>query len=403
MEHLLLLVHRIPFPPNKGDKVRSFHLLQHMAQRYRVCLGTFVDDPADWQYQSQLQMLCADSHLETLSPVLGKLRSLSGLLTGEALSLPFYRSTSMQRWVDQMIERHNIRKVLIFSSQMAQYVLNHPQMTRIADFVDIDSDKWLQYSQSKSWPLSWIFEREGNKLRAFELDVATRFDGTTFVSRAEAADFRRLSEIAEDKVLHVNNGVDTNYFNPQLNLPNPYQGDGPLLVFTGAMDYWPNIDAVEWFAQEVMPKLRRHQPTLRFYIAGARPAEQVQALAKLPGIYVTGAVPDMRPYIAHANLAVAPLRIARGVQNKVLEAMAMAKPVIVSPQAAEGIEADAGRHFVVADGADDFVDAVITALQTDGQQMGAAAREQMLQCYGWSSNLAMFDRLLARSATAVTR
>lgn len=399
MEHLLLLVHRIPFPPNKGDKVRSFHLLRHMAQRYRVCLGTFVDDPADWQYQGQLEALCAESHLENLSPLMGKVRSLSGLLTREALSLPFYRSASMQSWVKQMVARHNISKVLIFSSQMAQYVLDQPQMIRIADFVDIDSDKWLQYSQSKSWPLSWVFAREGNKLREFELDVAAQFDGTTFVSRAEAADFRRLSNMADDKILHVNNGVDTDYFNPAHDLPNPYPAGGPIVVFTGAMDYWPNIDAVEWFVQQVMPSLHQHLPTLRFFIAGARPSEQVQALAKLPGVYVTGAVPDIRPYIAHAHLAVAPLRIARGVQNKVLEAMAMAKQVIVSPQAAEGIEADAGRHFVVADAADDFASAVINALRSESGKMGAAAREQMLQCYGWSSNLALFDRLLAQSAT----
>lgn len=400
VENLLILVHRIPFPPNKGDKVRSFHILQHLAQHYRVSLGAFVDDPADWQYQSKLQALCADVHLEKLSPKLGKLRSLSGLLSGEALSLPFYRSASMQQWVDQIIAQKNIRKVLIYSSQMAQYVLNKPEMTRIADFVDIDSDKWLQYSQSKSWPLSWVFAREGNKLRQFEIDVARRFDGTTFVSKTEAADFRRLSSMGENKVTHVNNGVDTDYFDPDIALPNPYQGSGPVLVFTGAMDYWPNIDAVGWFVAQVLPKLRQQHPSLLFYIAGARPTDAVLALASQPGVVVTGGVPDIRPYIRHASLAVAPLRIARGVQNKVLEAMALGKQVIASPQAAEGIEAEPNKHFMIAGDADAYVTAVLAELAQPRAEMGSAARAHMLRCYGWNASLSQFDRLLTAPAAA---
>lgn len=400
VENLLMLVHRIPFPPNKGDKVRSFHILQHLTQKYRVSMGAFVDDPADWQYQTKLQALCADMHLESLSPKWGKLRSLSGLLSGEALSLPYYRSASMQQWVDQIIARQGISKVLIYSSQMAQYVLGKPQMTRIADFVDIDSDKWLQYGQSKPWPLSWVYAREGNKLRQFEMDVARRFDATTFVSGAEAADFRKLSGIGDDRVMHVNNGVNTDYFDPELVLPDPYQAAGPVLVFTGAMDYWPNIDAVEWFVHQILPKLRMHVPALQFYIAGARPTEAVLALARLPGVLVTGGVPDIRPYIRHATLAVAPLRIARGVQNKVLEAMALGKLVVASPQAAEGIEAEPGRHLLVAADAAAFVDTILAALAEPGSPMGSAARAHMLQCYGWDASLARFDRLFAMPRSA---
>lgn len=399
VENLLMLVHRIPFPPNKGDKVRSFHILQHLAQKYRVSVGAFVDDPADWQYQSKLQALCVDVHLEKLSPKLGKLRSLSGLLSGEALSLPFYRSASMQQWVDQIIARQGISKVLIYSSQMAQYVLHKPEMTRIADFVDIDSDKWLQYGQSKSWPLSWVYAREGNKLRQFEIDVARGFDATTFVSGNEAADFRKLSGIGDHRVMHVNNGVNTDYFNPELALPNPYQGPGPVLVFTGAMDYWPNIDAVEWFVLQVLPKLRVQIPTLQFCIAGARPVDAVLALASVPGVTVTGAVPDIRPYIRHAALAVAPLRIARGVQNKVLEAMALGKLVVASPQAAEGIEAEPGKHLLVAADATAFVATILAALAEAESPIGLAARAHMLQSYGWDTSLARFDRLFAMPRT----
>ena len=399
MEKLLLLVHRIPFPPNKGDKVRSYHLLKYLAERYQVYLGTFVDDADDWQYVEKLRALCADCRVEALDPRLGKLRSLTGLLTGEALSLPFYRHAGMQRWVDDTIRTQGIDKALVFSSQMAQYLRRHPQLTRIADFVDIDSDKWAQYAQAKPWPLSWIYGREARKLRQFECAVSGEFQATTFVSVAEARDYRKLSGFGADRIAHVNNGVDAGYFDPALAYDNPYSVGGPVVVFTGAMDYWPNVDAVEWFAREVLPLLQRQHAGLRFYIAGARPTEQVKALAQLPGVLVTGSVPDMRPYLRFADVAVAPLRIARGVQNKVLEAMAMARPVVASPQAAEGIDAEAGQHFLVADQAADFAAAVSSVLADGAPEMAQRARECVRQRYDWQKNLALFERMFSAAGS----
>ncbi|WP_137938924.1 TIGR03087 family PEP-CTERM/XrtA system glycosyltransferase [Chitinivorax sp. B] len=394
MQDLLYLVHRIPFPPNKGDKVRSFNMLRFLAQRYRVHLGAFVDDPADWRYVDELKQYCGEVHLEPLYRKRATLKSAVGLLTGEALTLPFYRNDNMQQWVDRVVRRQPIQRVLVFSSPMAQYVAKHTQLTRIADFVDIDSDKWRQYAESKRWPLSWVYRREADRLLAFEENITQRFDGTVFVSSIEAQHFREMAPACKAKVGYVNNGVDTEFFDPGFTCDNPYGVDEMPVVFTGAMDYWPNIDAVQWFAHDILPALRRRFPTLVFYIVGARPTEAVTALGQLPGVKVTGSVPDIRPYIAYATLAVAPLRIARGVQNKVLEAMAMAKLIIASPQAAEGIEATRGRDFLVAEQVTDYQRLIESALAGQFVDMPAAARRCVQTNYDWFTNLARFAELL---------
>ncbi|MBB5018882.1 sugar transferase (PEP-CTERM/EpsH1 system associated) [Chitinivorax tropicus] len=397
MQDLLYLVHRIPYPPNKGDKVRSFNMLRFLAQRYRVHLGAFVDDPEDWRYVDDLKQFCGEVHLEPLSRRRATLKSATGLLSGEALTLPFYRHNHMQQWVDRVLRRHPIQRVLVFSSPMAQYVAKHTHLTRIADFVDIDSDKWRQYAQSKQWPLSWVYRREADRLFTFEQQVTQQFDGTVFVSSIEAQHFRDMAPACKAKVGYVNNGVDAEYFNGDRAYDNPYGADEIPLVFTGAMDYWPNIDAVQWFASEILPGLRQRIPALVFYIVGARPTEAVLALAQQVGIKVTGSVPDIRPYIAHARLAVAPLRIARGVQNKVLEAMAMAKLVIASPQAAEGIEATRGEDLLVADQAPDYQHLIERALAGEFATVPQAARQCVERHYDWFTNLAHFAELLDRS------
>ena len=163
MEELLFLAHRIPYPPNKGDKIRSWHILKHLARSYRVHLGAFVDDPGDWRYRDRIEQLCASTCLLPLHPAAAKLSSLGGLLSGTALSLSYFRDRRMQRWVNTMLERSEIQKVFVFSSPLAQYVLTatSPEMRRVIDFVDVDSDKWRQYAERKRWPFSWLYRREG--------------------------------------------------------------------------------------------------------------------------------------------------------------------------------------------------------------------------------------------------
>lgn len=397
MSKVLFLVHRIPYPPNKGDKIRSYHLLRHLAQRHRVFLGAFVDDPFDWQYQDAVSPLCADHFLAPMNPRARKLASLRGLLTGEALSLPYYRVAAMQRWVDDTIARQGIEAVVVFSSTMAQFVDGdrYRGLTRIADFVDVDSDKWLQYAARGRGPKAWVYAREGRRLLAYERRVAASFDASLFVTVAEAGLFKRLAPEVAERVGFFENGVDTAYFDPAQPFEDPYPAGGPVLVFTGAMDYWPNVEAVIWFADEVLPRIRQVRPEVRLAVVGSNPTDTVRALGSREGITVTGRVPDVRPYLQHAAVAVAPLRIARGIQNKVLEALAMARPVVCTPPAAEGLRTS---PLVAAATADTPEAVAARVLENLGRGEVPEHRAYVVEHYSWDANLGVVDRLLERRA-----
>ena len=394
VRHLLLLVHRIPFPPNKGDKIRSYHLLRHLAGHYQVHLGTFVDDEDDWQHVPAVEKLCASTRFARLNPLRARVRSLGALLGNRSLSLDYYHDRDMKSWVDRTVREHGIDRIMIFSSAMAQYAESYPQARRVVDFVDVDSDKWRQYAEKKSWPMSWLYRHEAKQLLAYERKVARECDASLFVSSPEADLFRKLAPESGARIGWFSNGVDTDYFSPGRAYASPYAAGERALVFTGAMDYWPNVDAVQWFATEVFPRILAQYPQARFYIVGSRPAPAVQALAQQAGVVVTGTVPDVRPYIAHGEVAVAPLRIARGIQNKVLEAMAMARPVVVSPQALEGIDAEVGREVLLADDAAAFADSVTALLRQPDASVGAAARANVQRHYSWSSKLARIEEKL---------
>jgi len=388
MEELLFLAHRIPYPPNKGDKIRSYHMLKELARSYRVHLGAFVDDPDDRRYQGKLEDLCESVFLTDLHPLRARVRSLSGLVRGEALTVPYYYSRHMQSWVDDLLVRSSLRRIFVFSSTMAQYVmeLQGHSSCRIMDFVDVDSDKWRQYAERKSWPTSWVFSREGRQLLKFEKEVAGEFDASVFVSADEAALFQKLAPEVSSRVEVIDNGVDHEYFSPDRDYEDPYTENKAVLVFTGAMDYWANIDAVNWFARDVFPRIRETVANAQFFIVGSRPTDDVLRLAALPGVTVTGAVVDIRPYLAHARAAVAPLRVARGIQNKVLEAMAMAVPVLATPAAMEGLEYDDLVGLQVADNEQQFSDMAVRLLQQDSSQRMRASRQWVCQHHDWSIN-----------------
>jgi len=401
VEPLLYLVHRIPYPPNKGDKIRSFNLLRHFAERYRIYLGSFVDSPDDAAHVDALSRWCAEAHIVPLNPRHARLRSLSGLLSGEALTLPYYRSAELQDWVARTVAAQHIVKAVAFSSPMAQYLCDLPQVRTVVDLVDVDSAKWTSYAAERRWPLSMVYRREGERLLAFERAAVARAAASVLVTQAEVALFNRLAPESNGRMHAIENGVDSEFFSPREEFRSPYvEGELPL-VFTGVMDYWPNIDAVAWFAREVLPEIARKRPGVRFYIVGMNPAPTVRGLGADPRVIVTGKVADVRPYLQHAAAVVAPLRVARGVQNKVLEAMAMARPVVVSAAAAAGIAARPGVDFESADGADDFVDRTLAVLDaTVGEEMGKRARSRICAAYRWDVNLARFGELLDGVAPA---
>ncbi|MDE0963726.1 MAG: TIGR03087 family PEP-CTERM/XrtA system glycosyltransferase, partial [Candidatus Latescibacteria bacterium] len=290
-----------------------------------------------------------------------------------------------------------IRAVVAYSAQMAHFVPALPSGVRfLMDFVDFDSAKYAAYGAQGSGPMGWVNRREGRVLLDFERRVAARADICTFVSEAEAALFRAASGLGPDRIVPLENGVALDYFDPAAPFPPVDHGDGPLLVFTGQMDYRPNVEAVDSFARQTLPAIRAVHPTARFAIVGRNPSKAVEALAARTGVIVTGGVPDVRGWLAAADIVVAPLRIARGIQNKVLEAMAMARPVVASPQAAEGIDAQDERHFLIAANPAEEA-AKINALLADparAAQAGLAARARMEARYRWSATLADLPHLL---------
>ncbi len=393
--NLLYLVHRLPYPPDKGDKVRSYHLLQHLVARHRVFLGTFVDDPADRVHLDTVRALCAGSHIAQLDPGRARLRSLAGLTRGQPLTLGYYRDAAMTQWVAATLARERIDAAVVFSSSMAQYVDAVPGLPVLVDFVDVDSAKWAQYATQHRWPMSWLYRREARALLAYERSIARIARRAYFVTDNEVQLFVRQAPETAQVVEAMANGVDADFFCPDEARVSPYAAGELPIVFTGAMDYWPNVDAVVWFAREVLPGLRERHPQLRFHIVGRNPTAAVRALAG-DAVRVSGTVPDVRPYLQHAALVVAPLRLARGIQNKILEAMAMGRAVVAATPCVAAIDAEPGRDLIAAESADEHLVA-IDALLADpvrAARIGHAARQRVVARYSWSAHLSRIDRQL---------
>jgi polysaccharide biosynthesis protein PslH len=398
--NLLYLVHRIPYPPNKGDKVRSYHLLKHLTARNSVFLGTFIDDPDDEAYVNTVRSLCSELHVARITPKWAKLRSLTGLAGNRALSLDYYRNAGMQLWVRRILQEQKIDAIVIFSSVMAQFVIDRSgavSRPMLVDFVDVDSYKWSQYANDRRWPLSWLYRREGARLLAFERAVAVKSKRSFFVTENETELFRSQAPECAATVQAMSNGVDSDYFSPSPSHLSPFAVSAGTLaataiVFTGAMDYWPNIDAVTWFVSDILPALQDAFPNLCFYIVGRSPPASVQALASA-SVVVTGTVPDVRPYLQHASLVVAPLRVARGIQNKILEAMAMARPVVASQSCVDAIDAKNGAELIGAATAEDFVNQICALLNAPQRaaQIGLAGRQRVVQQYSWAAHMAAID------------
>ncbi len=388
MRELLFLSHRIPYPPDKGDKIRSYHLFRALAGRYRVHLGTFVDDPTDWEHEAALRRLCGEVCLRPLNPSLRRLASTAGLLRGEALSVAYYRDGALLRWVADLASRRSLAGVFVFSSSMGQYGMNvalAPGGRRVIDFCDVDSDKWRQYARSHRLPMSLVYSREASRLAEAERRFLASFDATLVVSQAEAELLGDLDDALLRRVHVVPNGVDTAYFDPSLPYDSPFNCNQPSLVFTGAMDYHANVDGVVWFARHILPKVRSMVPSARFVIIGSNPVPEVRALATLPGVVVTGRVPDVRPYLAHAAMVVAPLRIARGVQNKVLEALAMARPVVATHNAVQGLPGAADSGIAIESDAKRMAEIIARRLQDSVAD--DSGRRFVLERFGWQGSL----------------
>ncbi len=394
MAHILYLTHRMPFPPDKGDKITTFNFLRHLATKHSVHLGAFVDSEADWAQADELKCYCASSKLIRIDPLRQRAFSTLAFLQGASISEVYHRNGELQNWVDGVVRQHRIGTALAYCSAMAPYVAGkrHAALRRVTHYADVDSEKWRTYAATKEWPMSWVYGREASTVLALERRMSTQYDITSFVSDADAALYRQLAPESADKVRVIPNGVDTGYFAPEHHFERPYAPEAQAIVFTGAMDYWPNADAVTWFAKEVFGLVKQTQPQSEFWIVGSKPSGELKALENIPGVHVTGRVPDVRPYLAHAGAVVAPLRVARGTQNKVLEAYAMCRAVVMTSAAANGLLPAA---FVARDTHDEpaaMAAAVGQALRREPHF--PEARQYVIDQYSWAYAFGLLDQAL---------
>jgi len=388
MGEFLFLAHRVPFPPDRGDKIRSHHLLKGLAKLGPVHAGTFAETPQDMAQKGELAAI-AKTHalIQRKKPL--PFAGVEALIQHRPVSLTAFEHEAMHRYVAKTLGNHKIDTVFVFSGQMGQYIPGDYAGRVIIDLCDVDSAKFEAYAAAGQ--RSWLNRREGRLLAREEERLAHRADTTLLISDNEVALFRsRLSSTRQVELCALGNGIDASFFDPDRVALHPdlEEGEDPQLVFTGQMDYAPNVAAAEWMIENIMPALRRTYARARFHIVGRAPTAALRDRHGENGVRVWGEVPDVRPFLKSADLVAAPLLIARGVQNKVLEAMAMAKPVVLTPGAATGIAAENDLHFAIArpDPAEMLVR--IEALLADRDkriEMGRAAREFVIDRMSWDS------------------
>lgn len=400
---ILFLAHRTPYPPNKGEKIRAFHLLSHLAKSHEVTLLYWVDDPDDLNHTPLLRSLCRGRVIPIrLNRSLAMLRASLSWLTGRSLTEGFYGSKLFEKELNNVLSGQTFDAVFVFSSAVALYAKNLDCVTKIVDFVDVDSDKWGQLARVSSFPRSFLFRVEQQRLSKFEISISKWSSVSLFVSRAEAELFKQIG--GKGRIEFLSNGTDLELRRlPLEHIPFHVGGanrvrqlNAPTLVFVGTMDYYPNIDAVRFFVEEIFPLIRQKFSQASFEIIGRRPTKSVQRLNKIDGIRVVGEVSDVRSHIVRADLSVAPMRIARGVQNKVLEAMAVGVPVVATPLAIEGIEVRDGEDVLVGSSREEFA-AQVTRLLTDSELRRALTKKawnKMNQFYNWHCIGAKLEKLL---------
>ena len=394
MGDILFLAHRVPWPPNRGDKIRSYNFLKKLTEVASVHLACFADDPDDASKADVIQERLASCEIVVRDKPQWR-AGIEALISGKPVSLSSFESDALAQSIGQTIQNNQIDCIFIFSGQMAQYIPSGFSGRVIMDFVDVDSAKFESYAETGFGPMAWINKREGKLLKAFESDIVKSVDKSLFVSQKEADFFCKRSGLNTDVVRAVGNGIDLSFYDPTKIEPEKKPTSGPLIIFTGQMDYRPNVEAVQSFATEVMPNILSQHPEACFAIVGRAPTDAVKSLQGKNGVVVTGSVPDIRQWLKAADVVVAPLRIARGIQNKVLEAMAMGKPVVASTAAAEGIIAEHGKHFLIAKSVTEEVAQVSQLIndQSLADQIGQAAQQYIHSFYSWDSQLSNLHQI----------
>lgn len=395
---VLMLTHRMPYPPDRGDRIRSYHMLKLLAKHYDVAIACTSEEPAWLQHHQLLATIAHQVSIQPIQSSSAKYRGLLALAKGAAVTPTVFYRQALADTILQWHEQEPFDTVFTFCTGMIEYarLLTHPSRKvqgppprHVIDLVDVDSIKWEAYAKSTYSPMRYIYAREGRLLRKIESGSQDKFDAVLAVSEAEIAAYRE--HVGEHENLHaVGNGVDLNYFKPQ------EDSTTHDMCFVGVLDYKPNADSICWFVHNVLPLVRKKVTDARLLIVGRNPTARIEELAKQPGVVVVGSVPDVRTYIAQSAVVIAPLQIARGVQNKVLEAMASQRLVVCSTAAAEGVDAEDGKHLLVANDPQQWATHVENGLNNVAlrQRIAAAARKQIESAYSWDSRLEPMLKLI---------
>lgn len=386
---IFYLAQRVPFPPNRGDKIATFNQISRLAKNHEIEVFCLADIEEDESNVRGLEALAVAVNVVPLSPGQARLRALIAMAGRRPLTLAYLHEPEFRRILEDRYHRAPPDAVVVYGSGLAQYVESWSATPRIMQFADLDSMKWREYAKRSRPPMCWVYRVEAARLIEYERYLARTFSRSVLSTEEEKLELESSAPgvIASSIV----NGVDLEYFE-RSRTPKELRH----LVFTGVMNYYPNVDGMVWFCREILPLVRRDMPDAQLTICGSRPTREVQALAKYPGVTVTGRIPDVRVHLAAAEVAIVPLRVARGIQNKLLEAMAMSLPCVATPVAATGIRAMAGRDLFVADGAEEFADRVIRLLRDPGlrDRMGAAARNAVEVEHNWDSQVAKLEAIL---------
>lgn len=397
---ILFISHRMPFPPDRGDKIRSHHVLKRLAALAPVHVATFADDERDLAEEVELAAIARSYRLvRRVKPLV--VAGLQSLIRREPVSLAAFANAELTQYIEQVLRERPIATIYVFSGQMGQYIPDWFEGRIIFDFVDVDSAKFEAYAERDTGLRRWINAREARLLRVEEEHQARRAAVSLLVSAEEAALFRaRLSPEAAVScdVRALRNGIDSRFFDRTTIRPDPQMVacEGPRLIFTGQMDYAPNIEAAQRVIERLLPGIRAHLPNATFHVVGRNPPDELLQHHGRDGVHVWGGVDDIRTWLAGADLALVPLEIARGIQNKVLEAMAMGLPVVLTSAAATGIGGSDSRHFVVGNSDAELVDRV-TSLASHprlGHAMGKEARGFVVDNLSWQASLAPLTEML---------
>jgi sugar transferase (PEP-CTERM/EpsH1 system associated) len=388
--NILYVCHRFPFPPKRGGKIRPFNMINHLGQQgHKVWVCSLVRSAQEAEETTGIEDHCEQHFMARVDNRLQTLRMIARLPLRTPSSMGFFYSTRLKRHIDKLLAEQSFDLVFVHCSSVAQYVADVTGIPKILDYGDMDSQKWLTYTSFKPFPLNLGYWLEGSKMAREERRLASKFDLCTCTTRAEWQTLEDYQTgVATD---WFPNGVDSTFFTP-----NGGDYDSNAISFIGRMDYYPNQHCMLEFCRETLPLLRAKQPGVKLYIVGAEPSKEIRALEKLAGVTVTGSVDDVRPYIQRTAAMVAPLAIARGTQNKILEAMAMGVPVVSSTQAAGGIDAVAGEHFLVADSPAEYADALLSLMNDKARRAhyAQAGRDRVLSHHNWPASMQRLDTII---------